>query len=108
MSQDATGGLSSAYQVTQYTATTQLGHNLIDTGGFFAIPILEVVDKEELAKFVESEVISIRVSPEHEEMAFYLLLKVCQFQSLPDHIYALRRSDLRFLEEAGIPYEKVR
>lgn len=108
MSRNITDGLSSAYQVTGYTATTELGYNLPDTGGMLTVPILEIVDEEELAKLMEGEIISVRISPEHEGMAFYLLSKISQFQSLPDHIYTLRKSDLRLLEEAGIPYEKVR
>ncbi|MBA7660657.1 hypothetical protein ES703_68661 [subsurface metagenome] len=108
MPRTITDGLSSAYQVTEYTATSELGYNLPDTGGMFAIPVLEIVDEKELAKLAEAEIISIRISPEHEGMAFYLLSKISQFQSLPDHIYTLRKSDLRLLEEAGIPYEKVR
>jgi hypothetical protein len=105
---DGTSGLSSAYQITSHTAITELGQNLLDTSGFLGIPVLEVVGELELAKLFEGEVISIKISPQHEEMAFYLLSKVCQFQSLPDNILVLRRSDLRFLEEAGIPYEQVR
>lgn len=109
MSSESTAGLSSPYQVTDHTARTELGHNLLDTSGVLAIPILEVVNDEELAaKLAESEVIFIRVSPEQEELTFHLLSKVCQIQSLPDHIYALRRADLRFLEEAGIAYENIR
>lgn len=108
MSKDSTAGLSSPYQVTDHTATEELGHNLIDTGGLFVIPVLEVVGEKELAELIDSEVISIRISPEHEELAFYLLSKVSQFQSLPDHVYTLKRADLRFLEEAGIPYEETR
>lgn len=103
-----TSGLASAYQITSHTATTTLSHNLLDTGGFLGVPTLEIVGERQLAKLFESEVISIRISPQHEEVAFYLLSKVCQFQSLSDHILVLRRSDLRFLEEAGIPYELVK
>lgn len=103
-----TAGLSSPYQVTEYAAATELRHNLIDTGGSLTIPILEIVDEKGLAELVESEVIFIRIPLEHEDMALYLLSKVSQFQSLPDHIFALKRADLRFLEEAGIPYEEIR
>ena len=108
MSTDSTAGLSSPYQVTDHTATEELGHSLLDTGGLLTIPVIEVVGEKELAELMDSEVISIRISPEHEELAFYLLSKTCEFQSLPDRVYLLRRSDLRFLEEAGIAYEKIR
>jgi len=109
MSMGSTAGLSSPYQVTEYTANTELGYNLLDTSGFLAVPIFEVVKDEELAReLVESEVVFIRISPENEELAFFLLSKACEFQSLPDRVYALKRADLRFLEEAGIAYEKIR
>ena len=107
MSTGGTAGLSSPYQVTDHTSNTELGHNLLDTGGVLAIPIREVFEEKDMAKLLESEVISIRIPPEYEELALYLLSKTCQFQSLPDHVYALKRSDLRFLEEAGIAYEKI-
>jgi hypothetical protein len=107
MSIVSTAGLSSAYQITEYTASSELSPNLLNTGGSIAIPILEVVEEQELGKLLENEVVSIRISPENEGRAFYLLSKFCQFQSLPEHVFALRRADLRFLEEAGIPYAKI-
>ena len=73
MSTDSTAGLSSPYQVTGHTATEELGYSLLDTGGLLAIPVIEVVGEKELAELIDSEVISIRISPEHEELAFYLL-----------------------------------
>jgi len=102
-----TAGLSSPYQVTEYAAATELGYNLIDTGGTLATPILEIIDEKRLAALFETEVILIRIPLDYEDMALYLLSKVSQFQSLPDHVYALKRADLRFLEEAGIPYEQI-
>ena len=107
MPKASTAGLSSGYQITEYTASSELNPNLFSTGGLIAIPILQVFEEKELGKLLENEVISIRISPENEGRAFYLLSKFCQFQSLPEHIFALRRADLRFLEEAGIPYEKI-
>lgn len=108
MSTDSTAGLSSPYQVTGHTATEELGYSLLDTGGLLAIPVLEVIGEKELAELIDSEVIFIRIPQEHEDLALYLLSKVSQFQSLPDHVYALKRADLRFLEGAGIAYEKIR
>jgi hypothetical protein len=81
---------------------------LFDTGGSYGTPIVEVVEEEEeLARLMENEIISVKILPEYEDLAIYLLSKNCQFQSLPDHIYMLRKSDLKFLEEAGLPYERI-
>jgi hypothetical protein len=108
MSTDSTAGLSSPYQVTNHTATEELSHSLVDTSGFFTIPVLDIVDEKVLAALVDSEVIFIRIPQEHEDLALYLLSKVSQFQSLPNHVYALKRVDLRFLKETGIPYDEIR
>jgi len=108
MATGSTAGLSSPYQVTDYTATEELGHNLLDTGGLLAIPILEIINEKELAELVDSEVIFIRIPQEHEDLALHLLSKVSQFQSLPDHVCALKRADLKFLQETGIPYDEIR
>ncbi len=107
MSTSGTAGLSSPYQLTDYVGSTGLNYALSDTGGALAIQVLEIVSEKELSRYVENEAISIRIAPEHESLASYLLLKVSQFQSLTDHIYVLKRRDLRFLEEAGIPYKEI-
>ena len=107
MSTNRTAGLSSPYQVTEYVGSTGLNYAVSDTGGVLAIQVLEIINEEELSILVENEVISIRIAPEHEALASYLLLKVSQFQSFPDHVYVLKREDLRFLKEAGIPYAEI-
>ncbi|MFC2011028.1 hypothetical protein ACFLUR_01905 [Chloroflexota bacterium] len=107
MPTNGTDGLSSPYQVTEYAGSTDLNYAVSDTGGALAIQILEITSDEELFKIAENEVISIRITPEHEDLASYLLSKVSQFQSFPNHIFVLPRRDLRFLEEAGISYAEI-
>ncbi len=107
MATSGTTGLSSPYQVTEFTGSTDLNYALSDTGGALAIQVLEIINEEELSKLVENEVVSIRIAPEHESLASYLLLKVSQFQSFPDHVYILKRRDLRFLEEVGVHYAEI-
>jgi len=107
MRQDVTGGLASAYQLIYGTARSELGVNLLDTSDFVSIPVSIIEEERELREFLEREIVSIRIPLQHEGLAFHLLSRVCQFQSLPGHIYVLARADLRFLDEAGIPYEKV-
>ncbi len=109
-----TDGLASAYQMVFVTASSELRGNLIDTSGQMSIPIqvsapvVSVVSEgSKLEELSEREIISIRILPEHDALALLVLSRVSQFQSLPDGVYALPRADLRFLAEAGIPYEKV-
>ncbi len=104
---DGTAGLSSPYQVTGIAGSTSMSHAVPDTGGTLGIQILEITSGEELSKIIANEVISIRIAPEHEDLASYLLSKVSQFQSFPNHVVVLPRRDLHFLEEAGISYAEI-
>ncbi len=107
MSTDRTAGLSSPYQITGLAGSTDMSHVAPDTGGTLDIQVLEITSDEELSKIIENEVISIKIAPEHEDLAFYLLSKFSQFQSFPDNVVVLPRRDLRFLEEAGVSYVEI-
>ena len=107
MRRDTTSGLASAYQLVYGTARSELGINVLDTSDFSSVPVSVIEEESELGKLLEREVVSIRIPPYHEGLATHLLSKVSQFQSLADHIYMLPRSDLRLLDEMGIPYEKI-
>ena len=103
-----TDGVSSAYILTQSTSVTELEHNLSSTAGDFVVNVQPISEEEDLRNLSESEFIFIQIPPEYDEKAFYLLSKSCQFESLPNGVYGLRRLDLRFLYEAGIPYTETR
>lgn len=102
-----TEGVASAYQLVFGTASSELRGSLVDTSGQLSIPVSIVSEESQLEELFEREIVSIRIPPEHEKLAFRVLSRASQFQALPDGVYALPRSDLRFLVEAGIPYEKV-
>ncbi|MBA7705680.1 hypothetical protein ES703_114515 [subsurface metagenome] len=102
-----TDGISSPYIFTQSTSMTELGHNLSSTAGDFVVEVQPISEEKDLRNLLESELIFVQVPPEYDEKAFYLLSNSCQFQSLPSGLYGIRRSDLRFLYEAGIPYTEI-
>ena len=104
---DTTEGISSPYTLTQSTSIMELQHNLSSTAGDFLFNVQPILEEEDIRNLLESEMIFIQIPSEYDEKAFYLLSKSCEFQSLPSGIYGLRRSDLRFLYEAGIPYKNI-
>ncbi len=107
MATDTTAGLSSPYQITGIAGSTDMSYAVPGTGGDLDIQVLEITTDEELSNVIENDVVFIKIAPEHEHLAFYLLSKVSQFQSFPDHVIVLPRRDLRFLEEAGFSYAEV-
>jgi len=108
MYSSTTDGMASAYLFTQSTSFTELEHNPSNTSGDMFINILPIIEEKDLQKLIESEYIYIQIPPEHDSKAFYLLSLKCQFQSLANSAYGLKKADLIFLEEAGIPYDIIK
>jgi hypothetical protein len=100
-----TSGLTSAYQLLDYSAQRVLMHNLEQTSaGEISV---EIVSPPDLLKLREMEFVRAKVSPQHDQLAFALLTRRAFVQVFQGSVFGLARRDLRILEEAGIPYELV-
>jgi hypothetical protein len=102
---ETTGGLVSAYQILDFSAQRTLAPNLSSTSAG-AISV-ELVSLPYLQELRQKEFVKIRVSPEHDQLAFIILMKRFIVEVLPGRIFGISREALRALDEAGIPYEAV-
>jgi hypothetical protein len=102
----ATNGLTSAYQLLDYSAQRVLMHNLEDTSaGQVFVEI--IAQPDDVLKLREVEFVKAKVAQGYDELAFALLTRRTSVQVLPRSVFGLLRRDLKILEEAGIPYELV-
>ncbi len=100
-----TSGLVSAYQLLDFSTQRIVAHNFSNTNAEEVS--VEVVSLPYLLELREKEFIKVRVPPEHDQLAFSMLVKRITVEILPDRIFAIAREGLKFLNEAGIPYEVV-
>ena len=100
-----TGGLVSAYQLLDFSAQRIAAHNLSTTNAEEIS--VELVSLLYLLELREKEFVKVRVAPEHDQLAFAILVKRTQLGVLPGRILGIARESLRLLDEAGIPYEVI-
>lgn len=101
-----TDGLVSAYQLLDFSAQRIATHNLSTTNAEEIL--VEVVSLpyllEELRK---KEFVKVRVAPNHDQLAFAILVKRFLVEMFPGHVFGITREALKALDETGIPYEVV-
>lgn len=102
---ETTSGLVSAYQLLDFSAQRIAAHNVSTTNAEEIV--VELVSIPYLQELREKEVIKIRVAPEHDQLAFAILMKRTALEVLPGRIFGIAREALRLLDEVGIPYEVV-
>lgn len=102
---ETTSGLVSPYQVLNQSAEVTLAHNLAGTAD--ARPAPKIIDFSDLANLLEAQLVRVRVPSNYEQLAFGLLMKKARLEVFPDHTFSVGRFALRFLKEAGIPYDTI-
>lgn len=100
-----TSGLVSAYQLLDFSAQRVASHNVSATNAEEIV--VEVVSVPYLQELRKKEFIKVRVAPEHDQLAFAILMKRTLLEVLPGGILGIGREALKLLDEAGIPYEVV-
>jgi len=98
-----TSGVVSAYQILDYSAERVAAHNLSSTSAY-QIPV-EIVSVPDMEKLQAMELVKVKVLPPYDQLAFMLLVKKVPVRVYEGSLFEVRRADLKFLEEAGIPYE---
>lgn len=102
---DTTSGLVSAYQLVATSARMTEEHNLSVTNDErLSVTLVPLKDFDESR---QQELIKIRVTPAHDQLAFAILVKRTFVEVLPGGILTISREALNFLDEAGIIYEVV-
>jgi hypothetical protein len=102
---DTTSGLVSAYQIVAHSGQRVAERNLSVTNAAEVSVVL--VPIERLEELRGKEILKIRVAPEHDQLAFTILVKKTIMTVLPGRILSISRESLKLLDEAGVNYEVV-
>jgi hypothetical protein len=100
-----TSGLVSAYQLLDFSAQRIVAHNLSTTSAEKIS--VELVSLPYLLKLREKEFVKVKISPEHDQLAFAILVKRFLVEMLPGRVFGISREALKALDEVGISYEVV-
>jgi len=102
---ETTSGLVSAYQLMAYSGQRIAEHNLSVTNAEVFSGTL--VPLERLEELRGKELIKVRVAPEHDQLAFAILVKRTFMEVMPGRILLISREALKLLDEVGLSYEVV-